>query len=132
MSEQLKTLEVMKMLKPELDNWIRWGADRSFYPKSFTCIMRYAVKIPDRVDLCGREYVPPIDILAAECMEDVICKLAKKKREAFLLYVLGKASVNKEIKKAKCRIDGARVLRISERQYNRLVRDALNHIARWY
>ena len=130
--EQLKTLEVMKMLKPELDNWIRWGADRSFYPKSYTCIMRYAVKIPEREDLCVCEYAPPVDVLAAEDMEDVIKTITKKKREAFLLYVLGKASVNEKREKAKCRMDGAKVLRICERQYNRLVRDALNHIARWY
>lgn len=130
--EQLKTLEVMKMLKPELDNWIRWGLDKRFYPKSYTCIMRYAVKLPDRGDLCVCEYVPPVDVLAAEDMEDVVRNVPKKKREAFLLYVLGKASVNEKREKAKCRMDGARVLRISESQYNRLVRDALNHIARWY
>lgn len=130
--EQLKTLEVMKMLKPELDNWIRWGLDKRFYPKSYTCIMRYAVKLPDRGDLCVCEYVPPVDVLAAEDMEDIVRNVPKKKREAFLLYVLGKASVNEKREKAKRRIDGAKVLHICERQYNRLVRDALNHIARWY
>lgn len=132
MSDQLKTLEVMNMLKPELDNWIRWGSDKKFYPKSYACIMRYAVKLPDRGDLCVCEYIPPVDILAAEDMEDVVKTVPKKKREAFLLYVLGKAVINEERKKAQRRLDGAKVLRICERQYNRLVRDALNHIARWY
>ena len=132
MLDQLKTLEAMQKLKPELDNWMRWGADRSFYPKSYTSILRYAVKIPGRGDLCVREYVPPVDVLAAEDMEDIVCGLPKKKREAFLLYVLGKASVNNNRKRAECRADGARVLRISEVHYNRLVRDALNYVARWY
>ena len=130
--DQLKTLEVMRDLDPEIKNWIRWGADRSFYPKSYASILRYAVKIPERGDIYIGEYIPPVDVLAAEGMEDIVKNLPKKKREAFLLYVLGKAVVNEKREKARCRNDGAKVLRICERQYNRLVRDALNHIARWY
>ena len=33
--EQLKTLEVMKMLKPELDNWIKVGRRQKLLPEVF-------------------------------------------------------------------------------------------------
>ena len=133
-SYDFDTKEAASILQPEIDNWRRYGKDKSFYPKSFTCLLGKAIKTLEKgiIETAVTPYLPPVNVRQAEEFEDLITRLPIQRRMAFLLYAQGKAAApDSHFVWAKNSSGAARVLRISVRQYHYRVRYAVNLLLRW-
>ena len=131
MTEYAKTKDIERILFRELDNWIRWGKKRDWLPVSFRCPLGFLYKSIDKDYEAPPERLPdPIDSLAAVKMERLVMGLPVRHRTAFVMYQLGKAAVDGEIRIVKGRDDAARIMGVQAWQYHNLVRQAGNMILR--
>lgn len=131
MDEYAKTKDIERILFRELDNWIRWGKKRDWLPVSFRCPLGFLYKSVDKDYEAPPERLPdPIDSLAAVKMERLVMGLPARHRTAFVMYQLGKAAVDGEIRIVKGRDDAARLIGVQKSQYHDIVRQAGNMVLR--
>jgi hypothetical protein len=121
--ENLVTKEIEARLAHELDNWIRWGRRRDWLPQGFRCPLGFLYKSPDVMGGLPHR-PPPCDELAAQRMEQIVCALPPKMREAFVMYHLDKASRNGHVVIVRGRKRKAELLGVSLGHYHYLVRVA--------
>lgn len=131
MTDQIRIKAFMSLMEPEINNWLRYSRDKSHYPPSWRCVLGQLRAPRDRNDDAPPEVrQPPVNELEAVRFDEVVRSLDKRKRIAFLLYLIGEAGADNKKYYANTREDGAIALGISGRRYNQIVRDAAEIVYR--
>lgn len=102
-------------------NWLRWGKRRDWLPGSHVCLLGKRMVSGRRES--GVRY-EAVNTLEAARMEKLVSALPPRNRQAFLLYYVGKASIDGKMRQSRCRDDCASLMGIGVWQYHNLIRQA--------
>lgn len=122
------TKEVERMLRIDLENWLRWGKMRDWRPVSFRCPVGFMYKSSDVHDVSYKP-LPAHEGHAAK-FERIVIALPEKHRQAFVMYHLGRAAANGQIKIMKGYDDAARLLGFAKSKYYEVLQEAHNIVLR--
>jgi hypothetical protein len=128
MHESLGTKDIESILRPEIENWIRWGKKRDWMPVGFRCPLGFLYKSTDVHEASHRAL--PCDEGSAAGFERIIIGLPERHRKAFVMHQLDRAHVQGWIVIVQGRDDKARILGVQKSRYHELVSQAFNMVLR--
>lgn len=130
-SEDLGTRQIEKILQVEIREWTRWGRNKDYLPPSFRCPLGF-LYLPKRGDLEAALYrPPPINVLLAEEFEKLIVMLPVRQRQAFVMYHLNRAKVNRKIvERKRSGRQMAQLIGVEKTQFYQILEDAHKMIFR--
>lgn len=127
-NDLMGTKEVERMLRIDLENWLRWGRMRDWRPTSFKCPVGFMYK---STNVHESSYRPiPANEGQAARFERIVIGLPEKHRQAFVMYQLGRVAMTGQIKIISGHGDAARLLGMAKSKYYEIVQQAHNIVLR--